>query len=130
MNFKWLALIEIEDPPETETVRRQVPWAGAHQTVRRRWCQSGGEAFVAMMQPADLRDGDDSSDPRWLDRTWVRAILVERKVGARSTVVLDVRRQEAAQMPFVEDHKLSRNSRRSEPMTRSTWDSARVIAVR
>jgi hypothetical protein len=32
---------------------------------------SGREALVAMMQPADLRYGDDSAVPRWLDGTRV-----------------------------------------------------------
>jgi hypothetical protein len=45
--------------------------------VSRNWYESGGETLVAMMQAADLRDGDDSSDSAWLDRARVRAILVE-----------------------------------------------------
>ena len=39
--------------------------------------ESRREALVAMVQTTDLRDGDDSSDAAWLDRTRVRAILVE-----------------------------------------------------
>jgi len=31
-----------------------------------------------MMQATDLRDGDDSSDPAWLDRARLRAILAEQ----------------------------------------------------
>jgi hypothetical protein len=38
---------------------------------------SGREALVAMVQPADLRYGDDAAAPRWLDGTRVRTILVE-----------------------------------------------------
>jgi hypothetical protein len=38
---------------------------------------SGREALVAMVQPADLRDGDDSAVPQWLDGTRVRTILAE-----------------------------------------------------
>ena len=41
------------------------------------WYKSGGEPFVAVMQASDLRDGDDSSDPGWLDRAQVWAVLVE-----------------------------------------------------
>jgi hypothetical protein len=33
-----------------------------------RWIGKGGETFAAMMQAADLRDGDDSSDPAWPDQ--------------------------------------------------------------
>jgi hypothetical protein len=58
--------------------------------MRRSGCESGGEAFVAMMQAADLRDRDDLPDPAGHDRAWAGAILVERKMGARSMVVVDV----------------------------------------
>ena len=57
-----------------------------------------------MVQAADLRDFDHLSDPAWHDGAWVGAILGERKMGARSMVVLEVGRQAAAQMAFVEDH--------------------------
>jgi hypothetical protein len=35
------------------------------QPVSGSWYGSGGETFVAMMNAADLPDGDDSSDPAW-----------------------------------------------------------------
>jgi len=57
-----------------------------------------------MMQAADLRDGDDSSDPAWLDRARIRAILIERKMRAGALVIVDIRGQDAAQMALVEDH--------------------------
>jgi hypothetical protein len=38
---------------------------------------SGCEALVAVVQPADVRDGDDAAARRWLDGTRVRTILVE-----------------------------------------------------
>jgi hypothetical protein len=57
-----------------------------------------------MVQAADLRDFDHLSDLAWHDGAWVGTILGERKMGARSMVILEVRRQDAAQMPFVEDH--------------------------
>ena len=56
------------------------------------------------MQATDLWDGDDLSESVWHDRARVRAILVERKMSARSMVVVDVRREDAAQMALVEDH--------------------------
>ena len=67
-------------------------------------CASGGETLVAMMQATDLRYCNHSSDPVWLNRARDRAILVERKMGARSMVILEVGRQDATQMAFVEDH--------------------------
>jgi len=57
-----------------------------------------------MMQTADLRERDDSSDSGRLDRARVRAILVERKMSAGALVVVDVRGQDAAQMALIEDH--------------------------
>ncbi len=46
--------------------------------VSKSWDESGGQPFVAVMQTSDLRDGDDSSDPGWLDRARLWAVLVER----------------------------------------------------
>jgi hypothetical protein len=57
-----------------------------------------------MMQTADLRDGHYSSDSAWLDGARVRAILVERQMGAGALVIIDIRGQNAAQMALVEDH--------------------------
>jgi hypothetical protein len=57
-----------------------------------------------MMQAAYLRDGDDSSDPAWLDRAGVRAILVECKMRLRSVVIFDAVRKDTTQMALVEDH--------------------------
>jgi hypothetical protein len=53
-----------------------------------------------MMQAADLRYGDQLSDPGWHDGAWVAAILGERKMGTRSMVIIEVRSQDAAQMAF------------------------------
>jgi hypothetical protein len=47
--------------------------------------------LVAVMQAADFRDGDDSSDPARLDWARVRAILDEREMCAGSVVVVDIR---------------------------------------
>jgi hypothetical protein len=83
--------------------------ATAYQLPRNDWRagitdESGGETFVAMMQAADLRDGDHLSDPAWHDRARVRAILVERKMRAGALVVVDVLRHDAAQVVLVKDH--------------------------
>ena len=53
--------------------------------------RSGREALVAMVQPADLRYGDDAAAPRWLDEARVRTILVEREVRSGSVVIAYVR---------------------------------------
>jgi len=58
-----------------------------------------------MMCAANLRDFDRSSDPARRDWTWVGAIFVERKMGARSMVV-STYRHDAAQMALVEDQSM------------------------
>jgi len=47
------------------------------QSLVRSCYESGGETFVAVMQAANSRDGDDSSDPGWHDRARIGAILIE-----------------------------------------------------
>jgi hypothetical protein len=59
-----------------------------------------------MMQAANLRNFDHLTDPARHDRAWVGAILVERKMGAGSMLVVDVPRQNAAQMALVEHHNV------------------------
>jgi len=53
---------------------------------------SGGQAFVPMMQAADLRNGDDVAVRRWLYGTILRAILFEGEMGPGSMVIIDVGR--------------------------------------
>src|SRR5271166_3649324 len=88
-----------------EILRRRAP-AAAQRVIRSSACESGGQAFVAMMQATDLRYGDDSAEPGWLDRARDGAIFIEGKMGACSMVVVDVQRQDAAQMALVEDHNV------------------------
>jgi hypothetical protein len=66
--------------------------------------ESGSDPIVALMQAPDFWDGDNLSDSACLDRTWVGAILVERKMSTGALVVVDVRGEDAAQMALVEDH--------------------------
>ncbi|MGH2361424.1 MAG: hypothetical protein ACRDGM_12895 [bacterium] len=42
-----------------------------------RYDESRREAFVAMVQPTDLRDGDDTAAARRLDWTRVRTIIIK-----------------------------------------------------
>jgi hypothetical protein len=90
--------------------------------IRSRY-ESGGETFVAVMQAADLGDGDDSSDPGWHDRAGIGAILVEREMRACVVVIVDVRGEDSAQMALVEDHKVIETFAANQsyyPLTRST----------
>ncbi len=66
--------------------------------------ESGGETFVALMKPADLRNRDHRAAIRRLDGASIRAVFVERQMGPRAVIVIDVREQDAAQMPLV-DHQ-------------------------
>jgi len=55
-------------------------WIRPHQSLRpnrRSVIRSRREAFVAMVQPADLWNGNDSTVQRRLDRSRVRAVFVQ-----------------------------------------------------
>ena len=56
-----------------------------------------------MVQAADLGERNDLSRAGWLDRAFVRAILVEGKVSPRSMVIVHIGCEDAAQMTLVED---------------------------
>jgi hypothetical protein len=90
LNFEWSDLIEIEERIDMESMGRRVPDQPASNPFAKGSCESGGETFVAMMQATDLRYSNHSSDLGWLNRARDRAILVERKMGASSMVVVDV----------------------------------------
>jgi hypothetical protein len=51
---------------------------------------SGCVSCVAMMQPADHREGDDLPPVRRLALAVFGGVLVEREVGPRSVIVLEV----------------------------------------
>jgi hypothetical protein len=90
-----LAAAPVGDDGDRKSLRYRDLRTKAYRPRRNHWVsssryESGGETFVAVMQAADLRDGDDSSDPGWLDRSRVRAILAERKMRASSLVVVYV----------------------------------------
>ena len=66
---------------------------------------SGGEAFVALVKPADLRNRDHLAAVWRLDGASIRAVFVERQMGARVVIVIGVRDQDPAQVPLVNhDH--------------------------
>jgi hypothetical protein len=52
--------------------------------------RSGCASCVAMMQPADHREGDDLPSIYGLALAWFGGVLVEREVGPGSVIVLEV----------------------------------------
>ena len=57
---------------------------------------SRSASFVAMMQTADLREGNDLARGWRMYWTGLRAVLVERKVCSALVMILKIRRQHAA----------------------------------
>ena len=51
-----------------------------------------------MMEPADLRDGDDPATWRGFDDSWLGTVVVKRLVWPRGVVVGEIRAQDAAEM--------------------------------
>src|SRR5713101_463584 len=56
-----------------------------------------------MMQTADCREGDDLARGRRTYRAGLRAILVEREMRSGAVIVLEIGRQDAAQVGFIEN---------------------------
>ena len=65
---------------------------------------SSGETFVAKVKTADLRNQDHLAVVRRMDGAGIRAIFVAREMCPRAVIVLDVGRQDPAQMALV-DHE-------------------------
>ena len=63
-----------------------------------------GNAFITVMQTAELWDLDDPADTRDLPRN--RTLLVEAQMGPRSVVVSEIRSQGSLEMPGVQDHEV------------------------
>src|SRR6266700_4846370 len=61
-------------------------------------------AFITVMQAAELRDLDDPSRTRDLARKWT--LLVEAQMGPRSVVVSEIRSQSSIEMLPVQDHEM------------------------
>ncbi len=68
--------------------------------------ESGGAAFVAMMEPADLRQSDNLAFIGRLDRTGQRAVHLKRQMSATSIVVRDVPSKNLPQMGFAEHNHM------------------------
>ena len=71
--------------------------ASAYMSLRR-------NAFITVMQAAELRDLDDPSYTRDLTRKWT--LLVEAQMGPRSVVVSEIRSQGSLEMLPVQDHEM------------------------
>lgn len=71
---------------------------------RRRLYGSRRDAFVAMVQAANLRDFDDPSRRRWLNRPTDGRVLSQPQVRPGLLVVFEVRLQDAAQASFIQDN--------------------------
>jgi len=65
---------------------------------------SGGEAFVALVKATDLRNRDHLAAVWRLDGASIRAVFVQRQMGARVVLVIDVRDQDPAQMPVASQY--------------------------
>ena len=57
---------------------------------------SGSPSFVAVMQAADLRQRHDGSHFRRLNRSWLRCVLPQRKMGSRSVIVIEIRMERSS----------------------------------
>jgi len=60
-----------------------------------------------MVKPADLRNRDHLAAVRRLDGASIRAVFVERQMGPRAVMVIDVREQDAVQMALVDHNYLA-----------------------
>ena len=62
-----------------------------------------GDAPVLMMQSAEVREGDDRSQARLLDRSWFWTLFVQRKMRSCLVIVRIVGAKSAFQVLLVED---------------------------
>jgi hypothetical protein len=61
-------------------------------------------AFITVMETAQLRDRDDPADARNLSRN--RTLLVEAQMGPGPVVVNEIRSQDSLKVPGVQDHEM------------------------
>ena len=76
-----------------------------------------------MMEPADLRDGDDPATCWGFDDSGLGTVVVERLVWSRGVVVGTVGAQESAEMGLAQDEDMtqkirSQRDRRGRPTDR------------
>ena len=56
-----------------------------------------------MMQTADVREGDDCSQVRLLDRSWFWVLFVQRKMRSRLVIVREIGAKHVFQVHLIED---------------------------
>jgi hypothetical protein len=66
-----------------------------------------GDASVAVMESADLRDGDDPATWRGFDDSWLGTVVVKRLVWPRGVVVGEIRAQDAPEMSPAQNDEAS-----------------------
>lgn len=64
---------------------------------------SSCSAFVVVVQPADLREGDDLAFARRLDLSWLGCILVQAQVRAPSMIIGEIALQQAMQVTLAQN---------------------------
>ena len=66
---------------------------------------SSGRARVSVVQPANVRNGDHGSAPGRFNLAWGRRVAVQRLMGARDVIVIEIIREDVFQVRFVQhDH--------------------------
>ena len=77
----------------------------ARQVIRTEAVRSGCAPFVPMMQPTDLRNGDDPSSVWRLDRSGFRTVFVQRQMCAAPMIIFEEPFEVLVQAAFVNyDH--------------------------
>ncbi len=51
-----------------------------------------------MMEPADLRDAEDSASGRWLDFAWNRRVAIQGQVRPRLMIVFEISDKDALEV--------------------------------
>ncbi len=69
---------------------RQRPRRHREELIESERGWSGREAFVTMMQTADLGQGNDRSGPGRLNGSSIRCVLAERQVGPWTVIIVEV----------------------------------------
>jgi hypothetical protein len=103
---------------------------GADRT--RRLYGSRRDAFVAMVQAANLRNFDDPSRRHWLNRSTDGRVLSQRQVRPGLLVVFEVRLQDAAQASFIQDNHVIQalaTNRPDQPLNVSVIQSRQLHMI-
>jgi hypothetical protein len=83
-----LADVRVQDA--RETVRSAQFQPKEMQSVAMDSGFSGSPSFIAVVQSTDLWHRHDGSHFRRLNRSWLRCVLPQRKMGSRSMVIIEI----------------------------------------